>query len=181
MIIQKKRHFSSRDLVVIGVFAAATKVITLIVALAGGGPNPITIMLKNLIFTTLLVVLLYKVRKVGTLTLFTIVTALVSLVLLGGGVTSIPMLCIASLLTELLVLCFGGFKKVYAVLLAVFFYDLITRVGSILLSYLFMREMPAMMAMVLVIVAIGYLGALLGLVTGQFSARELRHAGIIKQ
>ena len=36
--------------------------------------NPVSLLAKNLIFTTLLVVMLYKVRKPGTLALFVLVT-----------------------------------------------------------------------------------------------------------
>ena len=43
---------------VLGVFAASIKVTSLIIALAGGGMNPVSLILKNLVFTTLLVVLL---------------------------------------------------------------------------------------------------------------------------
>ena len=57
----KKRYFNCRELVVIGVFAASVKVVTMLIALAGGGLNPVSLILKNLVFTTLMVVLLYKV------------------------------------------------------------------------------------------------------------------------
>lgn len=60
----------------LGVFAAAAKVSTLLVALAGGGMNPVSLLLKNLIYTTLLVVMLYRVRKAGTLLLFSLVSML---------------------------------------------------------------------------------------------------------
>ena len=36
-----KHHWSIQELVTIGVFAAAAKVITMVVALAGGGMNPV--------------------------------------------------------------------------------------------------------------------------------------------
>ena len=72
----KKRYFNCRELVVLGVFAAAAKVVTLVIALAGGGLNPVSLVLKNLVFTTLLVVLLYKVRKLGTLSLFAVISGL---------------------------------------------------------------------------------------------------------
>ena len=177
----KKRYFNCQELVVLGVFAAATKVVTLIIALAGGGPNPISIMLKNMVFTTLLVVLIYKVPKFGTLCLFNLVSAIICLIFLGGGVTSIPVMFMCALLSELLVMCFGGYKRSYAPILCVAFYDIFSRLGSIGLSYLFMREMPQMLFMVALIIAIGYVGAFIGLFTGLYSARELRHAGIINR
>ena len=64
-----KYHWSIQELVTIGVFAAAAKVITMVVALAGGGMNPVTLLIKNLIFTTFFIVMLYKVRKSGTIML----------------------------------------------------------------------------------------------------------------
>ena len=39
-----KYHWSIQELVTIGVFAAAAKVITMVVALAGGGMNPVTLL-----------------------------------------------------------------------------------------------------------------------------------------
>lgn len=100
----KKRYFNCRELVVIGVFAASVKVVTMLIALAGGGLNPVSLILKNLVFTTLMVVLLYKVRKTGALTLFSLVSALISFVLLGGGITSIPSSLCSAMLTELCVI-----------------------------------------------------------------------------
>ncbi len=42
-----------------------------------------------------------------------------------------------------------------------------------------MRESPALMAVVIPIVIIGYVGSLIGLWTSYRSTKELRHAGII--
>ena len=81
-----RHYWSARELVVLGVFSAAAK-LSLLVALVGGGMNPVSLLAKNLIFTTLLVVMLYKVRKPGTLALFVLVNMLISMLLLGGSVT----------------------------------------------------------------------------------------------
>ena len=62
-------RWTAQELVVLGVFAAAAKISSLLIALAGGGMNPVMLILKNLVFTTLLVVLLTKVPKSGTLLL----------------------------------------------------------------------------------------------------------------
>ena len=86
----RPRYWAARELVAIGIFAAAAKLTSLLIALAGGGMNPATLLLKNLVFTTLVVVMLYKVRKQWTLLLFTTVNMLISLILLGGSVTLIP-------------------------------------------------------------------------------------------
>ena len=74
-----RHYWSARELVVLGVFSAAAKLSTLLVALVGGGMNPVSLLAKNLIFTTLLVVMLYKVRKPGTLALFVLVNMLISM------------------------------------------------------------------------------------------------------
>lgn len=176
----KKRHFNCRELVVIGVFSAALKVITLIIALCGGGLNPISLILKNLVATTLLVVLLYKVRKNGTLCLFSLVSALISFMLLGGGITTIASSLLSAILAEFLVICLGGAKRFYAPILLVLFYDLFSKTASLCVSYIMVRETPAMMFMVIAIVLVGYIGSLIGLGTGVYCARELKHAGIIK-
>lgn len=43
------------------------------------------------------------------------------------------------------------------------------------------RETPGVIFMVVGIVAIGYIGSFLGLGTGVYCARELKHAGIINR
>ena len=58
-----KRRWEPRELVLIGVFAAAAKLSSLLIALAGGGMNPISLLGKNLVYTTLMIVLLTKVPK----------------------------------------------------------------------------------------------------------------------
>ena len=55
-----------------------------------------SLLAKNLIFTTLLVVMLYKVRKPGTLALFVLVNMLISMLLLGGSVTLLPAMLLAA-------------------------------------------------------------------------------------
>lgn len=80
-----KPYWMVRELVTIGVFAALVKVSSLLVALIGGGMNPLTLILKNLLFTSLLLVLLFKIRKPGTLLLFNAVSIMVSMLLMGGG------------------------------------------------------------------------------------------------
>lgn len=177
----KKQYFNCRDLVTLGVFAAASKIITLIIALAGGGPNPISILIKNMVFTTLLIILIYKIRKSGTLSLFCLVSAFISFLLLGGGFTSIPLSLLSAVLVEFIVLLCGGLKRSYAPILAVALYDFVSRIASLSMTYLFMREMPQMLFMVITIISFGYLGALIGLYTGFISAKELRHAGLINQ
>lgn len=175
-----RRHWDARELVVLGVFAAAAKVSTLAVALAGGGLNPVSLMAKNLIFTTLLVVMLCKVRKPGTLTLFILVNVLISALLLGVSVTLVPSMFAGALLGELAMALAGGTGRSWAPVLGAAVYDLVSKVLSVGVSWLAMRENPAMLVMLIPIVGLGWLGSLGGLFTGVRAVRELRHAGIVR-
>ncbi len=161
-------------------FAASCKVVTLAVALMGGGLNPVTLLLKNLIFTTLLVVLLYKVRKSGALTLFALVTGIISLLFLGSGISSLPAALLAALAAEAAVFLTGGMRRPWAPVLCAAVYDFVSKGLALGISYLFVRETPELLYLVAGIVGVGYLGSLLGLYAGFRSVRELRHAGIIR-
>ena len=176
----KTAYWKSQELVMIGVFAAAIKLSSLLIALAGGGMNPITLMLKNLVFTTLLIVVLAKVKKNGTLLLFTAVSMIVSVLLMGGSITLLPAALVGAIAAELAILLTGGFKHAWTTYIGVAVYDLGTKIFSIAVSYLMMRETPALMVSVLPIILIGYTGCLLGLFTGYRTLQELRHAGMVR-
>ena len=167
-------RWSAKDLVVIGIFAAAAKISTVLIAMVGGGMNPVSLLLKNMVFTTLLVVMLFKVKQSGTLTLF------VNFLLLGGNITLIVPMLFAALLSELLMASVRKAGLPGSVYWGVGCFDLICKFGSLGISYLMMRESPALMAVVIPIVIIGYVGSLIGLWTGYRSTKELRHAGIIR-
>ena len=173
-------RWGARDLVVIGVFAATAKLSTVLIAMVGGGMNPVSLLLKNVVFTTLLVIMLYKVRQPGTLTLFVIVSALVNFLLLGGNVTLIPPMLVAALVSEVVMKFVKSFGWKGAVFWGVGCFDFLSKGLSLAVSYLMMRESPALMAVVLPIVLIGYAGSLIGLYTGYRSMKELRHAGIVR-
>lgn len=175
-----QHYWSAHELVVTGVFAAAAKVATLLVALAGGGMNPVTLLLKNLIFTTLLVVMLYKVRKPGTLLLFVCVNLLFSMLLMGLSVTLLPAMLCAALLAEGAAVLVGGIRGRFGPLTAVAMYDLLYRGMSLAMSWFAMREAPAVALAAVPIVLLGYLGAIGGLFTGINAVKELRHAGIVR-
>lgn len=177
---RKPRHWVARELVLIGVFAAAAKLSSLLIALAGGGMNPVSLIAKNLVFTTLLIVLLTKIPKAGTLTLFTAVSSMVSILLMGGSLTLLPASLVGALLGEAAVLLSGGAKKPWAPWVATGVYDLSGKIFSLGVSYLFMRESPALMTMVVPIVAFGYLGSLVGLWFGWKTVGELKHAGFVR-
>ena len=175
-----KHHWSIQELVTIGVFAAAAKVITMVVALAGGGMNPVTLLIKNLIFTTFFIVMLYKVRKSGTIMLFTFVSLIVSLLLMGAEASTSLGLFMASFIGEFFILLFGGMKNKYAPIIGVAAFDLSYRVLSMFIAYMVMRETPEIVYAVIPIIAIGYLGAVIGLYTGIKAVKELRYAGIVR-
>ena len=173
-------RWGARDLVVIGVFAATAKLSTVLIAMVGGGMNPVSLLLKNVVFTTLLVIMLYKVRQPGTLSLFVIVSALVNFLLLGGNVTLIPPMRVAALVSEAVMKFVKSLGWKGAVFWGVGCFDFLSKGLSLAVSYLMMRESPALMAVVLPIVLIGYAGSLIGLYTGYRSMKELRHAGIVR-
>ncbi len=173
-------RWGARDLVVIGVFAATAKLSTVLIAMVGGGMNPVSLLLKNVVFTTLLVIMLYKVRQPGTLSLFVIVSVLVNFLLLGGNVTLIPPMLAAALVSEAVMKFVKSLGWKGAVFWGVGCFDFLSKGLSLAVSYLMMRESPALMAVVLPIVLIGYAGSLIGLYTGYRSMKELRHAGIVR-
>lgn len=173
-------RWGARDLVVIGVFAATAKLSTVLIAMVGGGMNPVSLLLKNVVFTTLLVIMLYKVRQPGTLSLFVIVSALVNFLLLGGNVTLIPPMLVAALVSEAVMKFVKSLGWKGAVFWGVGCFDFLSKGLSLAVSYLMMRESPALMAVVVPIVLIGYAGSLIGLYTGYRSMKELRHAGIVR-
>ncbi len=175
-----KHHWSIQELVTIGVFAAAAKVITMVVALAGGGMNPVTLLIKNLIFTTFFIVMLYKVRKSGTIMLFTFVSLIVSLLLMGAEASTSLGMFMASFIGEFFIFLFGGMKNKYAPIIGVAAFDLSYRVLSMFIAYMVMRETPEIVYAVMPIIAIGYLGAVIGLYTGIKAVKELRYAGIVR-
>lgn len=180
MFKKLKYHWTIGELVTIGVFAAAAKVITMVVALAGGGMNPVTLLIKNLIFTTFFIVMLYKVKKSGTMILFTFVSMLISLLLMGAEASTALGMFLASFIGELFIFISGGAEKKYAAVIGVAVFDLSYRVLSLFIAYLVMRETPEIVYMVIPIIAFGYIGAVIGLFAGVKAVKELRYAGIVR-
>ena len=178
--LAQKMRWSPRELVLVGVFAAASKLSSLLIALAGGGMNPLSLVVKNLVITTLLIVLLAKVRKSGTLLLFTAVSMIVSVLLLGGSLTLLPAAVAGAMLGEAALLLSGGAGTRWAPWTAAAVYDLASKGLSLGVSFLFMRESPALMTLVVPIVLIGYAGSLAGLWFGWKTVGELKHAGFVR-
>ncbi|MBB5021539.1 MptD family putative ECF transporter S component [Desulfurispira natronophila] len=179
-ILTLNRYWQVPDLVVVGIFAAVVKVSSILVALMGGGMNPLTLILKNVIFTALLVVLLYKVRKFGTLTLFLVVSAIISALMLGGSLVLIPASILAGLIAEGVIMALGGYRFTWSIMVGVAIYDLLSKSIGLGFSWLMMREEPRIIIMATIIVAIGYIGSIIGLFVGRYFVKELRHAGIIR-
>ena len=159
--VRKGFYWDTESLIVVGLFTALGKAASLLVALLGGGMNPVTLLLKNGIATALLVVMVARVRKFGALMLLYLLGALVA--------------------DALIALC-GGYRKLWAVLLGVAIYDAFGRLIGLAMSFLMARENIGMVGVGAVIVAFGYLGCLLvGLPCGAKFVKELRHAGIIRE
>lgn len=176
-ISKKPQRWQVRELVMVGVFSAAAKVSSLAVALVGGGMNPVTLLAKNCIFTTLLIILLFKVRKPGTLLLFMGINFLISLLLLGGSVTLLASLVIGALAAEGAIRMGGGMDRPWGPFLGVALYDLLSKGLSLGMTWLVSRENPAVLYVVVPFVTIGYLGSIIGLFTGRKAVQELRRAG----
>ncbi len=172
--------FTVQDLVTIGVLSAATKISTFFVTVIFGGPNPLGLIAQNLIFTTMLVILLYRVRKTGTIILFVCINIIINTLLLGINISLIPSDLLAVFIAERLMVLCGGIDKRWGPVLAVLVYDLLAKIFSLGISLLYFRENPAMLLPLIIIVAIGYIGSIAGLFTGCKSVKELKHAGIIR-
>lgn len=162
----------------IGVFSAAAKVSTLAVALVGGGMNPVTLLAKNCIFTTLLIILLFKIRKPGTLLLFSAISFLINMLLLGGSVTLLVPLIIGACVAEVVTRLAGGVSRPWGPFLSVGVFDFLSKSLSICISWLLSRENPALLYVVVPFVTIGYVGSVIGLFTGYRAVKELRRAGL---
>lgn len=182
-MLRKSFYWDTESLIVVGLFTALGKAASLLVALLGGGMNPVTLLLKNGIATALLVVMVARVRKFGALMLYTLVAQVVSFLMTGGiMVSTLPLYLLGALVADGLIALCGGYRKIWAVLLGVAIYDAFGRVFGLAMSFLMARENVGMVGVSAVIVAFGYLGCLVvGLPCGAKFVKELRHAGIIRE
>jgi energy-coupling factor transport system substrate-specific component len=179
-ILDGQRLFSTHELVVVGIFAAGSRATTLMVALIGGGMNPLTMVVRSAVHSALLVVLLAKVSRTGALTMANLVGGLLAFFLMGQAMVALPAIIAGTLAVEILIRALGGLEKRPALgALAVALSEFFTRMINVGVSYLTFREQPAMIIMVLVITAVSYFGILLGLFGGVSMTRELKHAGLI--
>ena len=173
-------HWQARELVLVGVFATTSKLTAILIALASGGMNPLGLIAKNLVFTLLLVILLYKVRKPGTLLLFAVVSALMTLMMLGTNVMLLPPMLLAAAVAEIIAWTFQGWKRNWGVIAIMAIFDLVYKAATLFVSYLMVRESPAVFSVLLPFIVLAYVGSLLGLGAGIGCVKELRHAGIIR-
>ncbi len=173
-------QWKTEELVLIGTFAALIKLLTLTVSLIGGGMNPLTLVLKNVIATSMLVVLIHKVPRSGVLILYVVQQAVVTMMLMGSGMIILPGYLIAAAIAEGMAFLAGGYRNTGAILLSVGFFDLTSRIVAMGMSWLFMRENLTIFFTSLIIVGISYLGCLIGLGTGVKFVKEFRHAGFIR-
>ncbi|MGN0832240.1 MAG: MptD family putative ECF transporter S component, partial [Kiritimatiellia bacterium] len=128
----KKFYWDTESLVVVGLFTALAKVVSLLIALLGGGMNPLTLFLKNGVATALLVVMVARVRRFGVLALYVLVGQVVSFLIAGGGMSVLlPGFLVAALLSDALIAACGGYRRIGAVLAGVAAYDLLGRALSL--------------------------------------------------
>lgn len=173
-------QWKTEELVLIGTFAALIKILTLTVALIGGGMNPLTLVLKNIIATSMLVVLVHKVPRSGVLFLYVIQQTAITMMLMGSGMIILPGYLLASAFAEGLAFLASGYRNTGAILLSIGFFDLTSRLVAMGMSWLFMRENIAIFFTSLIIVGVSYMGCLIGLGTGIKFVKEFRHAGFIR-
>lgn len=180
MALKSIFRWDTEELVLIGTFAALIKIITLTVSLLGGGMNPLTLLLKNVVATSMLVVLLHKVPRAGVLILYVLQQAIIMVMMMGSGMIILPGYLVAALIAESLALLGGGNQKTAAIILAVGCYDLTSRSVSMGMSWLFMRENIGLFLAATAIIAFGYIGCIIGLGTGVKFVKEFRNAGFIR-
>lgn len=180
-VLTRMFSFDTRDLVTIGLFAGAAKAASLTVSLLGGGMNPVTLILKNAVWTALWVILLVKVRKPGVLTLGNIIAALLGVFLLGSTILTLPAVLIACLAGEAVILAVSGFAgRLAAVSAGIIVCEFISKALQIAVTFIVLREQPALLIPGAAIILIGYTGVFLGIYGGIKMIKELRHAGLIR-
>ena len=163
-------NLNASDLVFIGVFAAAAKLSAIVIALAGGGINPLALVAKNLIVAVLLVVLLTKVNKRGTLFICMVVSSILGSLLSGSAVMLAPGAIVGAFVGE-----FFWQRPWIAVCMS----ELTAKASALAAAWVVLRESPALFNVVLPVVLIGAAGTFLGLWLSRSTVRELRHAGFL--
>jgi energy-coupling factor transport system substrate-specific component len=145
----------------------------------GGGMNPLALAVKNCLYVTLMIVLLHKVPKTWTMTLAVGITALISLLLMGQSVLLAPAALVACLIWEGMIFALGGYGRTRNIIAGILTAELFSKALGLTMTWLTMREQPAMLTAVSAFISIGVTGTFLGAFTGVRFMKELRHAGII--
>lgn len=177
----KTFRWTTPELVAIGVFAALIRIAGLSIVLASGGMNPIGLILLGAVSTALLIVLLHKSPVTGTLTLYILIYALFSILVMGSGLDRILTVMLAAIIVDLLSLIWGGYNKTWKIILAVGLLDLISRGLVLIIVYLVSREYPGMILIAFLAICSVYAGNILGLFVGRSFVKELRIAGVIRR
>lgn len=173
--------FTTGELVTIGLFAGASKAASLMVALIGGGPNPITLLLRNAVLAALMMVLLIKVTRPGTLTLSTVLSVLLGLFLLGSATLSFPGIIMACIIAEIFMVALAPLNRpVLSAAVGVAVSELLRRCVSLGMSYLTLREQPELLIPSIILMGFSYIGILVGVYGGYRMSKELRHAGLVQ-
>jgi energy-coupling factor transport system substrate-specific component len=172
-------RWTVRELVIVGVVATIMKAATIMVTYMGGGMNPLALAVKNCLYVTLMIVLLHKVPKTWTMTLAVGITTLVSLLLMGHGVLLGPAALAASVIGEGIISALGGYGRTRNIIAGILTAELLSKVLGLTMTWLTMREQPAMLIAAGAFISMGVIGTFLGAFVGVRFMRELRHAGII--
>lgn len=179
--MQNPFAFTTGELVTIGLFAGAAKATSIMVALMGGGMNPVTLILKNAIWAALWLILLIKVQRPGTLTLSNTVAALLGLFFMGSAMLSLPGIIAACVIAEIIMISISpAVSRMVTAALGIALSELLSRAATLGISYIATREQPALLIPVFLIIAFGYIGIVIGLLGGSRMVKELRHAGLIQ-
>ena len=173
-------YWKPSELIVIGIFTALIKVSSLLTALAGGGMNPVTLVLKNTVATSLLILLVHKVPKFGVLSLYALINSLFSLLMMSGNPMGVLGTLLGGVTCDVVLRLVGGYKNPWWILGGVAGFDFFSRLVSLGYSFLLYREQTSLFIVGTIVVTLGYLGCLIGLGTGSVFVKELKHAGIIR-
>ncbi|PID27893.1 MAG: hypothetical protein CR982_04915 [Candidatus Cloacimonadota bacterium] len=179
--IFRKDYWESWELISIGIFAALVKILTFLISITGGGMNPISLMLKNGVGTTLLIILMLKVQKFGVFTIYVLINTVLAIIMSGGGAMMSPVGLIATgIITDYIL---GNREKTgrARAVLGILFFETFSRVVSLVIGYISIRETPQFFYMGVAVVSLGYLGCLGGVFAGFRFSKELKVAGIIKR
>ncbi len=143
--------------------------------------NPISLMLKNGVGTTLLIILMLKVQKFGVFTIYVLINTVLAIIMSGGGAMMSPVGLIATgIITDYIL---GNREKTgrARAVLGILFFETFSRVVSLVIGYISIRETPQFFYMGVAVVSLGYLGCLGGVFAGFRFSKELKVAGIIKR